>query len=314
MFLSVALKKPNGTSCIWMDVMDTENTDCDCLDFNWKCLSFLRFKKKWQKSKDINDWIKRFTKFKYFICYNDDEPGESKETSKGHAKGVVMWNDKRIGWLIHSVPNYPHLKDDLSFEKIEDSQLIYGQSFVYIEQEYTEEIKENILRQIVAMEVHVYEDISLTYSSYVLRMSHKNVNPILLPFSDSIVHVSKSSMWKKDLYEDFMCEYIKAPVLCQTWAKPASVSTGNVKNVKTIKRISSDSERDERTYQTTQDHSKYAVSMDGNCPWVLFGDINHMDSQRNRGGGGLLIRDYGLWKAVNEIMVDYTDIIINPNL
>ena len=66
-------------------------------------------------------------------------------------------------------------------------------------------------------------------------------------------------------------------------------------------------------YSMSNDHSKYAVSMDSEHPWVFIGDINRMESQYRRGGGGILIKNIELWKRMNEILLSYTDILPNPN-
>jgi hypothetical protein len=52
-----------------------------------------------------------------------------------------------------------------------------------------------------------------------------------------------------------------------------------------------------------------------NCrhPWLFIGDINRMDSQFKRGGGGMLIEDKNLWKSVNRMIQNYTEDVENPN-
>jgi hypothetical protein len=123
---------------------------------------------------------------------------------------------------------------------------------------------------------------------------------------ENIFHLSKNSKWGKDLYEDFICEYISENIMCETWAKPSIPSSPRVKNVKTCRW--SDVE-----YSSTNDHSKYAVSMNEKNPWVFIGDINRMESQFRRGGGGLLIKNIDLWTRMNEIIVSFTEIHQNPN-
>ena len=290
MFLSVALKKPNGTSYRSMNVYDEKQNEDD-----------------WQYGDNINDWIGRVIhKRDNMICYNDEEPGESKSTSKGHAKGVVLWDAGRIGWLIHSVPKYPNITNENTFLPIEPPQLIYGQSFLYMEIDYTQTIFTTILEHLSLMEVHLYHQTELT----TIQMKHtkeKDKIPMSYHFRENVVHVAKSSAWGKDLYEDYLCDYMNSVVLCETWGKPLSPSTNKVKNVRNLKWS------DDEHYQTTQDHSKYAVSMDSERPWVLFGDLNHMESQAKRGGGGMLISHPVLWKAMNRLLLDYTEIIPNPN-
>jgi deoxyribonuclease II len=297
MFLSVALKKPNGTSYRSMNVYDEKNNDEE-----WKC------------GDDINEWIGsvirsinniKNNRQRNLICYNDEEPGESKSTSKGHAKGVILWDTNRIGWLIHSVPKYPQMTNDNTFHPIEPPQLIYGQSFLYMEIDYTQSAFKTILDHLSLMEVHIYHQTDPSHTLQLARVKEKV--PVTYHFRTNVVHVAKSSIWGKDLYEDYLYEYMNSIVLCETWGKPAAPSTNKVKNVRNVRWT------DDDHYQTTQDHSKYAVSMDRERPWVLFGDLNHMDSQAKRGGGGMLICHPVLWRAMNELLVDYTEFIPNPN-
>jgi deoxyribonuclease-2 len=294
MFLSVALKKPGESSCRWANVHDEKHDD-----------------EEWHYGDDINEWIARVVhkNRKNILCYNDEEPGESKATSKGHAKGVVVWDDKRIGWLIHSVPKYPQIKQENTFEPIEQPQLIYGQSFLYMEIDNSQPVLNTILDHLTMMEVHIYHQTDDGIKNvHISKKDKKNV--ILYHFTNDIFHIAKSSAWGKDLYEDYLSDYINAVVLCQTWAKPATPSTSKVKNVRTMKW---DGDGDDDEYQTTQDHSKYAVSMDSQRPWVLFGDINHMESQTRRGGGGMLIRHPALWRMMNHHLINYTEVVPNPN-
>ena len=292
MFLSVALKKPNGTSYRCMNVYDEKQEDEE-----WKC------------GDDINEWIGNVTstisKRSNIICYNDEEPGESKSTSKGHAKGVVLWDTKRIGWLIHSVPKYPHITNENKFQTIEPPQLIYGQSFLYMEIEYTQSTFKTILEHLSLMEVHMYHQTDVSHTLQTVRVKEKV--PVTYHFRKNVVHVAKSSVWGKDLYEDYLYDYMNSVVLCETWGKPSSPSTNKVKNARNVRWT------DDEHYQTSQDHSKYAVSMDREKPWVLFGDLNHMESQARRGGGGMLICHPVLWRAMNILLIDYTEIVPNPH-
>uniref|UniRef100_A0A6C0KCZ2 Uncharacterized protein n=1 Tax=viral metagenome TaxID=1070528 RepID=A0A6C0KCZ2_9ZZZZ len=288
MFLSIALKKPNGTSYCWMDVGS---------------------KKELEMGDDINHWIERVMKNVLnehsIICYNDEEPGDSKATSKGHSKGVVAWNTQKIGWLIHSVPKYPSVSSSSSsLSQIEPPQLIYGQSFVYMEFDFEKDKLCAIIDQLSIMEAHIFHS-KISNPSFLINI-HSKKDICISPFSSKIIHIAKSSSWRKDLYEDCIYDHMKSAVLCETWAKPSSPSTDTVKNVKTIRWPNGDK------YQTTQDHSKYAVSMDVNHPWVFIGDINHMESQTRRGGGGLMIQDLRLWTAIHHLFMEYTDVVSNP--
>jgi len=315
MFVSVALKKPGGTSYGFMDMGD----------------------KKWNHHPNINEWIRTVlsrTEYTNVLAYTDDEPddekGENVHSNGGHAKGVVAWNSKKIGWLIHSVPNFPvfpnisnNKKDKLfPVPPIDDGQLIYGQSFIYLEMDYTSESLTTIRSQLDVMKAHIYfkvfsDDIE---GIEILEKKEKGKKEIkdekkeekkeicVVPFSSDIVHVSKSPKWGKDLFKDFMADYFKSIVVCETWMKPGMVSSPTVKNALMVKW----NDDDHTEYVTSLDHSKYAVSMNCNYPWVFIGDINRMESQKRRGGGGLMIKNKEIWQAFHSILFSYTDVVNNP--
>jgi deoxyribonuclease-2 len=298
-YYSIALKKPDGKIYSYYD-NELNNNSLLIKD-------------------NINEWIhdvytKKKNKWLYQLLYNDeildniiDNIPDNKIfflNRKGHNKGILLWNNEKIGWLIHSIPKYPNkikLDKEFKIEDIDEGQLIYGQSFVYIELDIKE--LNNILMQLKIMESNVY------YTNYDKYNKIENPANIIneLTLDDNIFHISKSSKWNKDLYDDYIRIFINSKILCQTWMKPGLDSTEHTKNIRNIKWD------DNIHYITSQDHSKYAISMDKNKPWIFIGDINRMESQYRRGGGGLLIKDKNLWTAFNKIIVNYNELIVNPN-
>ena len=60
----------------------------------------------WYLGNDIQDWIKSKiadTSWDGVLAYND----QGDHSCLGHAKGIVVWNQNYVGWLIHSVPHWP---------------------------------------------------------------------------------------------------------------------------------------------------------------------------------------------------------------
>lgn len=298
-YTSIALKKPKGSSYGFIDEKNDE----------------------WQYGEDVNQWINgMFNRCSYdhFIFYNDDEPDDERGTNLrsrgGHAKGILAWNNERIGWCIHSVPNYPEFNDTFKktkrFDPIDKSQLIYGQSFVYIEIVFSLQHLLDIFIQLELMEAHIYYQ-TMNMNDFLKKNKDDQKDEEylrVLTITDTLYHVSKHTKWNKDLYEHFLSSYFDSNVLCETWAKPGIPSSKTVKNVRTVKW-----ENDNEEYYTTNDHSKYAVSMNSSNPWIYIGDINRMESQFRRGGGGILIKNKKFWRLINQNLIDYTEQIENPN-
>jgi deoxyribonuclease-2 len=298
-YFSIALKKPDGKMYSYYD---SENISD----------SFII-------KENINEWInnlyiKNNNKWTYQLLYNDEIPDNMDNhktfflNKKGHNKGILLWNSTTIGWLIHSVPKYPNEIELKNFkiEDIEEGQLIYGQSFVYIELDIKE--LDNIFRQLKIMEASVYFTNYNKYGDIKLVDINLGTNLINnIKLDENIFHISKSSKWNKDIYDEYLRIFMDSKILCQSWMKPGLNSTENTKNIKNIKWD------DKINYTTSQDHSKYAISMNKNNPWVHIGDINRMESQYRRGGGGIIIKDKNLWNCFNKIIVDYNDLVLNPN-
>ena len=49
-----------------------------------------------------------------------------------------------------------------------------------------------------------------------------------------------------------------------------------------------------------RDHAKLAVSHEESAGLVVVGDLNHTEPQMKRGGGGVVLRDPRLWRALRD--------------
>jgi len=287
---SIALKVPNGHKCQTFEKVIT------------KYCCFKKSRIIVLDENNINDWIKRTTiatnKWTNIICYNDDQPLGKTFSTGGHCKGVVVWNDKEFGWLIHSVPKFPAVNNNKLDFNIQ-SKCDYGQSFVWI----TRNIKylPQVFNQLTIMGSHIYHGnipkivthtnishVSLSDDMHCMSSCMKSVIP-------SISHVAKNHKWNKDLYEDFLAQTFKTKWITETWSRPGQAPTANVTRATHIKLHN-------QVFTPSQDHSKWAVS-DPNSGIVIIGDINAMVSQFHRGGGGLIIKDPKLCMYFKSIIV-----------
>lgn len=74
-----------------------------------ECQVFVEGSTDWCLGNDIQDWIKSKiadTAWDGVLAYND-QADISYHSCEGHAKGIVVWNQNYVGWLIHSVPHWP---------------------------------------------------------------------------------------------------------------------------------------------------------------------------------------------------------------
>lgn len=273
---SVALKSPHGTDTLTLSETTKES--------GWKT----------ETEVDINAWINSCfgnVSFDNWIVYNDEVPGQHVSSTAGHCKGILMWNEVNIMWLIHSCPNFPENLQPIS--NIPESACIYGQSFIFLQLPIVK--IQTILTHLKIMNIHVYmiSPISQTiFSNILIPSSTFDV----IKFTNFIWHIAKSRKWGEDLFDDGLESLFGGGELVETWMRPRTPNTSNVDNLEEIKWPNG------KIYTEEQDHSKFGFSLSPQTPWTYIGDINHMRSQSKRGGGGIVVIDESLWKAFYSLV------------
>lgn len=319
---SVAIKKPKSKeSYIW---------------------NSLKQKKTFDNYNDINKWItecfsKTNQQWQHHLLYNDQLPEYCHEYSKykgidnnGHCKGILVWNHKKIAWLIHSIPQFPSVKMNESYEfpEINVKQLEMGQSAIYLEFDISH--KPLIISQLGTMNIQVYymteylEDLKFnntipSFNSIVLKKKwYFGFN------KNKITHYAKNNKFLYDIYEIMSLndptkitntmppfeinEVInntsyckKTNMICQSWLN------GNVNKLNSKENIFNVSHLKE--WQTHIDHSKWAISIPINNYLfnkfkykVCIGDLNRVDTQLKRSGGCVLIENKNLWYCFKNLI------------
>lgn len=251
------------------------------------------------KDTNINNWLINLFKgknFKNWIVYNDQttDLGINDDT-KGHCKGILCWNNKTIGFLIHSVPNFPSFFDGNTISEINESGLLYGQNFTYLEFDFKLDLLINIYSNINYMNPNIYMyNNSLT--NFNLYKYDKDSDILNINLFDSIFYISKSHQNKIDIYEDYICKKFNVNLLCQSWIRGSECEQNDrVKHIKKLK-------NDNTFYESSCNHSKFALSISSEIPLVFVGDLNRMTTQKTRGGSGMIIINKQIWNAfMNEI-------------
>jgi len=240
---------------------------------------------------DINNWLEQLyakSSWSGYVCYNDELP-VGHHTTRGHCKGIVTWNETRIGWLIHSVPRYPEVFTGNSISHISPSELIFGQSFLYVEQSRSNVSLEQVLQQIFWMKPNIFHVRNLPtvqpYPSHPLEIK-------TLHWSKTMTHLAKSPDHATDFIGTELCKLSEEPWHQESW-KRGSHYPANPK-LHSIKILNIDN----TPFTESQDHSKWAFT----TGQVWIGDLNHMQSQEKRGGGGMVMKHPELAKAFKAFM------------
>ena len=256
------------------------------------------------EGEDINTWIQGLYKtddiWTDYMVYNDQTDVHG--TTHGHCKGIVTWNTvtRRLSWLVHSVPHFPKLfklneKGQAELSNIEHAEELFAQSFIYIEIDYEVEQLHTILEQIYHMEPHIYLS---NIVDKVVTKKKRVADCRKIWLGEHLFHVAKSPKSHIDIYEDYLVKEFGGPCQVETWLRGQVIN--ETKMVTHIKEMMG---TDNKSYTESHDHSKIAISSDKFVPWVCIGDLNRMESQKNRGGGGIIILDEKLWLAYRSLII-----------
>ena len=241
----------------------------ECIQYSESCCS-----SRWTRHEDINEVLSCWFKYPtHWLIYNDET--DTHVDNGAHAKGIVAWNDSEVSWMIHSVPKYPDTFDG-ALHPIEDSELIYGQSFLLCTFPI-HQLKE-VLTQVFIMKPYVYIHTD-PYDEY--KGLHKKIESRMFTFNKRFTHISKSPRNHKEFYSELLVPAFGA-CTTETW-----VRGHECEDTDTCKMAI---EMKWNHYTYTRDHSKLAWS----SRWVMVGDLNRMTSQVKRGGGGMIVKNVKL--------------------
>lgn len=275
---AVALKAPAGKKCLYYEP--------GLEPAGWKL-----------HDHNIDEWIREHLcsqTYSDHLIYNDEPPLTKSQGEFAHAKGVVAWNDKQLGWLIHSTPKWPgtflEVDGQQTIAPIPQAETEYGQSFVYLTMPVAR--LPEVIAQLQMADVQMYgiQDDKSVWSRKKRAPAQKDALSSV-KLSDTVIHVSKHKRWAKDFYADYLAPTF-GPLIQETWMRSGENPTETVLNAEELAWPAFKLSWNER-----QDHSKFAVSQDLSKPFAAICDVNYMASQKHRGGGGVIIQDPGLAEA-----------------
>jgi len=261
---------------------------------------------------NINKWLSQIyqkelvNKWTNWQIYNDETAhivnnlNTKSHHKKGHCKGIVAWNNKRISWLCHSVPNFPKMFDQNGISEIEHGELIYGQSFQYIEVDFSADVLYKILNQLHIMEANIYLERG------VLKLENIFSEKQMIQtcnLTDTIIHVAKSPHNNIDIYSEYLAKEYPGCWQVETWIRGHHIESSS-----NLSLISLDDTIIDITgikfenvcWTESQDHSKWAVCLTNSYYWI--GDLNRMTSQYKRGGGGFICKNEDISKAFYKLI------------
>ncbi|TRY68785.1 hypothetical protein TCAL_03062 [Tigriopus californicus] len=253
---------------------------------------------------------------RFYLLYNDEHPDGRTSFTHGHTKGVLSLDRTSGFWLIHSVPKYPPPLTNTSYGYPHTGRM-YGQSFLCIS------VGTNVTADLIGRQLQyhdpfiydvflpdwmnaVYPDLAtLAHGGHdrVAPFAHQAVFPAL-DGRAYFVSFAKYTKYGQDLYDSMVAPGLRSGLLVETWPNgPGKLNSScqsqyEVENVDAIEL----NFQSKIQFSTHHDHSKWAIAIKKNRPFVCVGDINRMESQKHRAGGTVCFMNLSVWKSYQGII------------
>lgn len=232
-----------------------------------------------------------------FFFWNDDKTikgGDSvgAPTSKAHAKGSLVYDEYSGAFLLHSLPRFPtRTSNNDVLTELPSNGGSYGQTFlcITVDKKNSEQIAKLLNCVNVSINKSVNKDnVNATPNTWVNALINNKMDG-----SCSIQHTVKikskggeiftfyGKNYKNKIipYDTTLRQAYGDHIYVRTWSRPSLApslyDSYNLINVLDVKFGS-------YQYGSTKEHSKWAITQNKNI--VCFSDLNHTESQKERGG------------------------------
>jgi deoxyribonuclease-2 len=166
-----------------------------------------------------------------YILYSDQ--ADEVTFIKGHAKGVILFDENSAVWIVHSIPHYPPKKNDHQYF-IRPAQCYFGQSMLCMSFSFDQ--LELIGQQLLFTYPQVYDYFipdkfknSKSYSKIlsnlmrVINNEHVEQKPwysaqkLTTLGGEEMISFSKYTEFEDDLYSGLVAPTLKSDLLTETW-------------------------------------------------------------------------------------------------
>ncbi|XP_076252595.1 deoxyribonuclease II isoform X2 [Rhynchophorus ferrugineus] len=249
-----------------------------------------------------------------YIFYNDQPPYGKTPKKKGHTKGGLLTDNTNGFWLVHSVPHFPFFLDKYRYP---GTGIRNGQSFLCLSLNITNLNTVGI--QLQYNQPHIFAANASNYFQTSTPELYKAANNITVgqaPWYNiafiitlagtNLTSFAKSRQFGKDLYSDLVAPSLEANLDVETWPnEPDRLASECDKPFKVANILNVTFTDIQVTFNTTVDHSKWAVSTQNNEDnWICIGDINRAKPQTLRGGGTTCLHNSILSTLYQNIIVN----------
>eukprot|EP00501_MAST-03F_sp_TOSAG23-6_P002326 GSMAST32.ASY1.ANO1.2428.1 assembled CDS len=245
-----------------------------------------------------------------YALWNNQEPnGKNHGSPKAHAKGALGFNSVGGFWLTHSLPKFPNYIKD-SFKPSWDlTSNTYGQSFLCIS--LTPSGIEDVAQSLQVDRLPLYDSklpqtITHLYPQVSNLLNEENteqnflIKHIQSKAGNNFLRISKSAAWASTkssavhFYENLVAPTLHSDIAVESWENGVGSMQSSCKdegfklNVMNIRHITMPGGVETGSWSSTQDHSKWAITLPQTKLKffrVCIGDLNRQEGQTKRGGG-----------------------------
>uniref|UniRef100_A0A8C5JV05 Deoxyribonuclease-2-alpha n=1 Tax=Jaculus jaculus TaxID=51337 RepID=A0A8C5JV05_JACJA len=250
-----------------------------------------------------------------FLLYNDQPPKSravTSSSSRGHTKGVLLFDQEGGFWLVHSVPRFPPPVSSGTYSWPPNAHT-YGQTLLCVSFPLTQflRIGEQLMYTYPLVYDHKLEGIfaqkfpvlaEVIEGHHVLHEPWNNSVTLTSQAGATFQSFAKSGKFGDDLYSGWLAAALGRDLQVQFWPKSPGVLPSNCSGTQQILDVTQTSFPGPAgpAFNATEDHSKWCVAPEG--PWACVGDMNRNAGEEHRGGGTLCAQLPALWKAFRPLV------------
>jgi deoxyribonuclease II len=271
-----------------------------------------------------------------YILYNDQ--ADKITLVRGHTKGVLLFDNESVVWLVHSVPHFPAKAAAKSYA-IQPSQCVYGQSMLCMSFDIA--ALDTIAEQLMYSFPQVY-DFALPAklraalptvigkltriindAAHVQQPPWYSVKQLQTIGGERMLSVVKYTNFEDDLYAGLLADQLASSLFTETWNNgpgtlPSNCTMNSPYHVYNIQQIKF--ENIGVKFSVHHDHSKWAVTSSnersiiwqslsfdkrrhGEVQVACVGDINRQEEQLKRGGGTVcFMNNSAVWQQYSRLV------------
>jgi hypothetical protein len=244
-----------------------------------------------------------------YILFNDEPIGGGANASMGHTKGIWIWNmDSGLGLILtHSVPLYPSGPSHVSFYTgLGHNAYTYAQHMACFSTTVANMNRLAVLGQLTVAGIYDRRISTRSPSGLVEfgtgvinRAGYCNTTNFTTGNGTEVRYFAKSSQWNNELYAWCIAPHLVSALVAETWIRGSA--TGPYCGLYPVLDASTVNFSLGFAWKETQDHSKWAIGLDGD--WICPSDINRMTTQYNRGGSAFCFKNPTLMRILLNAVV-----------